>query len=399
MRAALVRFELWFLNEENYEFDYLQEINFHIVMNQIKAHKEKYNIDTIVGEMWADGWTYKHTEEWYRFLYRIEKASKKLGIKYFYLCVGQCHGYQKELDKRNLNFNIIDYFWPVQEILNGYRRKNKLNDIHPWNSNTEKFFVLGGVSARPKRIGLLSKFYDSEMLNNADWSFFPPWTDEDKKWCRDYLNHYTDEQYEKFLIYCTKELDDHYKQIYHYSKMAGTDLVKENTFEQPWWSLVGYLDNQIFNNTSLSIINDGPGNDKKFLTEKLWLAIFNQHPFILVDSPERFQYCKDLGLKMFDDYVKIKDYGYIDDDKKQIDAAIENTQYFLDNIKNNKNSIQEDIEHNKQMFQRCNDSNKKHENFLKSILIDTDATKYLEDLHLGNYISIPKISDIPKYTE
>jgi hypothetical protein len=399
MRAALVKLELWFLDEQKYEFDDLHEINFHIVMNQIKTKKEQYAIDTVVGEMWADGWTYKHTEEWYQFLHRIEKASKNLGIKNFYLCVGQCHGYQQELNKRNLNFTIIDYFWPVQEILNGYRRKNKLNDIKPWNSNTGKFFVPGGVSARPKRIGLLSKFYDAGMLENAEWSFFPPWTNYDKEWCRNYLNRYTDEEYEAFLTYCTRELDDYYKQIYHYSKMDGPMLVRENTFAQSWWSLVGYLDNKIFNTTSISVVNEGPGNDKRFLTEKLWLAIFNQHPFILADSPERYQYCKDLGLKMFNNYLKIKDYGYIDDDKKQIDAIVENTQYFLENVNKNKNRIQEDIEHNKEVFWQCDKHNKKHEKFLKSILVDVDATKYLEDLHLGNYISVPKIKDIPKYEE
>jgi hypothetical protein len=399
MKAALVRFELWFLDEENYEFDYLQEINFHIVMNQIKAHKEKHNIDTIVGEMWADGWAYKHNEEWYSFLLKIQNASKKLGITHFYLIVGQCHDYQEELDKRNLNFTIIKYSWPVQEIVNGYNRVNQNNNVKPWNSNTGKFFVPGGTSARPKRIGLLSKFYDADMLQDAEWSFFPPWTDEDKKWCRSYLSHYSNNQYNNFLAYCTKELDPYYKKIYQYSKMTGPELVRENIFEQEWWSLVGYLNNEIFNKTTVSIVNEGPGNDKRFLTEKLWLTIFNQHPFILADSPDRFKYCKDLGLKMFDEYLKIKDYGYIDNDKLQIQAVVENTLYFLENVQKNKDRIRDDIAHNCQVFAKCNEHNKKQENFLKTFLVDVNITKYLENLHLGNYIYVPKISDVPKYEE
>ena len=399
MKAALVRFELWFLDEENYEFDYLQEINFHIVMNQIKSHKEKYNIDTVVGEMWGDGWAYKHNEEWYQFLHRIEKASNNLGIKHFYLIVGQCHDYQEELDKRNLNFTIIKYYWPVQEIVNGYNRVNQNNNVKPWNSSTGKFFVPGGVPARPHRIGLLSEFYDAGMLKNAEWSFFSPWTDEDNEWCRNYLLHYSDDQYNNFLKYCTRELDPYYKKIYQYSKMTGPKLVQENIFEQEWWSLVGYLNNEVFNKTSLSVVNEGPGNDKRFLTEKLWLTIFNQHPFILIDCPERFNYCKNLGLQMFEEYVKVKDYGYIENDKLKIDAVVENTRYFLNNIPLNKEKIQEGINYNYSVFKSCAQHNETQKQFLNSIVVDKDIYKYVDNLHLGNYISIPKIRDVPRYTE
>jgi hypothetical protein len=397
MKAALVRFELWFLDEENYEFDYLQEINFHIVMNQIKEKKEKYDIDTAIGEMWADGWTYKNTNDWYRFLERIQIASQKLGIKNFYLIVGQSHDFQDELDKRNLKFTIIKYFWPVQEIINSYRRCNKLDNIKPWNSNTKRFFILGGVAARPKRIGLLSKFYDAGMLKDAEWSFFPPWTDDDKQWCRNYLSHYTDAQYNKFLKDCTREIDQSYKQIHYYSKMSGPELVKEKVFEQEWWSVVGYLDNKIFNKTSISIVNEGPGDDKRFLTEKLWLTIFNRHPFILVDSAERFQYCKDIGLRMFEEYVKIKDYGYIDDDKQQMQAVLENTQHFLNNSLQDEERIQEDIDHNRKIFQSCVQHNETQKHFLNSVLVDRDIYKYVDNVHLGKYISIPKINEIPRY--
>ena len=399
MKAALIHFELWFLNEKEYRFDYLNEINFHIVMNEIKQKISKHSIDTIIGEMWADGWAYKDTDDWYSFLKRVQDASIKIGIKNFYLAVGQCHDYQHEINKRNLRFKIIEYHWPIQEIVNSYRRYNGIKKIQHWNSNTHKFFIPGGSPARPKRIGLLSKFYDANMLKNAEWSFFPPWTDHDKKWCRDYLNNYSDEDYNNFLKYCTRELDPFYNQIYKYSQMTGYDLAKQKIFDQPWWSMVGYIDNKFFNSTSISVVNEGPGNDKRFLTEKLWLTIFNNHPFILVDFPERFQYCKDIGLRMFEDYMKVKDYGYIEDPELQMQAAVENTKYFLQNLNQNKDKIKKDIEHNYKIFKEHEKHNNMQKLFLNSIIVDRDVYKYLDDLHLGRYIDIPKISEIPKYTE
>tara|TARA_R110000868_G_scaffold102091_1_gene281075 strand:- start:18390 stop:19568 length:1179 start_codon:yes stop_codon:yes gene_type:complete len=391
MKAALIRFERWFLNKEEYSDIDLLNVTYNLSIAEIKRQLTVNNIDTIIGEMWGDGWAYKHTNEWYTFLQKLEIQARKLGIKNFFLAVGQCHEYQEELDNRNLSYKIIKFHWPVQEIINSYRRLNKTDDIKPWNSNTGRFFFPGGFPARPKRIGMLSKFYDEGMLKNAEWSFFPPWTEDDKKWCRNYLKKYTDNNYKKFLKYCTRELDPVYKQIYQYSNMSGINLAKNKVFDQSWWSVVGYLDNKIYNNTSLSVINEGPGNDLRFLTEKLWLAIFNKHPFILLDSPERFQYCKDIGLRMFEDYVKVKDYGYIEDPEEQMNAVIENTKYFLENLQTNKDRIQEDITHNHKVFYKHVDHNKQQEEFLKQLVVGIDIHKYLEELYLGNYIDILKI--------
>lgn len=390
MKAALVRLERWFLNEEEYSDIDLLNVTYKLAIAEIKRQIAENKIDTIVGELWADGWAYKHNDLWYDFLQKLETQARELGIKHFYLGVGQCHEYQEELDKRNLSYKIIKYHWPIQEITNSYRRLNKIGDIKPWNSKTGRFFFPGGSPARPKRIGMLSKFYDEKMLENAEWSFFPPWTADDKNWCRNYLNKYTDYQYKKFIKYCTKELDPHYKQIHQYSNMSGVDLTKNKIFEQPWWLMVGYMDNKIYNNTSLSIVNEGPGNDLRFLTEKLWLAVLNNHPFILLDSPQRFQYCKDIGLRMFEDYVKVKNYGYIEDPEEQMNAVVENTKYFLQNVQANKDKIQKDIDHNLKVFYQHVEHNKAQAVFLDRLVVDTDIHKYLEEAYLGNYIDIPK---------
>jgi hypothetical protein len=385
---------LWFLYEDDYDDIVLLEANYNLAMAEIKRQIAENSIDTIIGEMWADGWAYKDIDEWYDFLHRVETQSRKLGIKHFYLGVGQCHDYQEKLNDKGLSYRILDYHWAVQEVQN-----NNKQNILPWNSNTGKFLFLGGAPARPKRIGMLSKFYDEGMLSNAEWSFYPPWTPEDKTWCRNYLGHYTDYKYKKFLKDCTREIDPYYKQIAEYSRMSGKELADKQVFQQHWWKTVGYIDNTVFQNTSLSIVNEGPGNDTRFLTEKLWQTVFNNHPFILVDNPERFQYCKDIGLRMFEDYVAIKDYGYIENPEQQMIAVVENTKYFLNNLPAFADRVKKDIEHNRQVYFSLVEHNTQLKDFMQKILAKTDIHKYLSTEYLGSYNRIPRLCDIPKHKD
>jgi len=400
MSTEIIVLELWFLYEDEYDDDMLLEATYNLAMADIKSAIKEKNADTIIGMMLADGWTYKHNNEWYNFLTKLEKSAKNLGIKKFYLVPGQCHEYQDELNKRQLDFEILKFHWPVQEIKNNYNKRNRFNKIKPWNYNTNKFLFIGGAPARINRIGLLSKFYDSSLLhNNAVWSFYPPWTDDDKEYCRNLLSHYTDKEYTQFLKFATNQLDSTYKDTYFYIKMTGKEISDANEFNKPWWKNVGYINNKHFQNTSLSIVSDGPGNDLRFITEKVWIPIVNNHPFILADDPIRYQYCKDIGLRMFEDYMLIKDYGYIKDSNEQMDAIVKNTKYFLENSYRFLENIKEDIEHNKQTFWKLAQQNY---NLCKNLEKNVGAKglyKYLASRYLGNYNRIPKLSEIPLHKD
>ena len=48
------------------------------------------------------------------------------------------------------------------------------------SDSTGKFLFLGGVPDRLNRIWLLYQLYNRGLLPHAEWSFFPPWTSEQK---------------------------------------------------------------------------------------------------------------------------------------------------------------------------------------------------------------------------
>lgn len=400
MHGEIIVLELWFLYEDDYDDIDLLEATYNLAIADIKTAIQEKNADTIIGMMLADGWTYKNNDEWYKFLSRLEKSAKQLGIKKFYLMLGQCHEYQQELDNRNLNFEILKFHWPVQEIKNNYSKYNRFKKIKPWNYSSNKFMFIGGAPARIKRIGLLSKLYDNGLLHhNAVWSFYPPWKDDDKEFCRNLLSHYTDNEYNQFIKFATKKFDSLYDKAHFYIRMTAKEIYDADEFNKSWWKNVGYINNKHFQNTSLSIVNDGPGNDLRFITEKVWIPVVNNHPFILADDPVRFQYCKDIGLRMFEDYMLIKDYGYINDSNEQMEAIVKNVKYFLENSHKFADSIQEDIEHNKRVFWKLADQNYNLSKQLEKNVGVKGLYKYLASRYLGNYNRIPKLSEIPLHED
>lgn len=249
----------------------------------------------------------------------------------------------------------------------------KNTKLPPWMPKNKSFLFLGGVPSRPNRINLLSKFYDADMLTDTIYSFFPPWTDDDKERCRNFMMHYTDSQYDTFLTKCTKSIDYRYEVSKNYSRLSRKEWDEQNVYDQPWVKDLAWINPNVFIDTVLSVISEGnaysPASNFKFLTEKTWRTIAMRHPFVFAGYPEQFDYAKSLGLKTFEEYMLIKDYAYIVDEDARLDAIVINTKYFIENYNNHKEQICIDTEHNYKLFM---DIGKEQDMFLNLLDIDED---------------------------
>ena len=394
MKAELINFELWFSYDDNHDQEKIDRLNFELVIQDIKEAVKNKKIDCVIGLLLVDGFLYKNHEGFYSILDKIYKESVKLGIKKFYIIPGICGNYQHELDKRSLNYEIIHWDFSVGQLYESY--KDRMNNVHKWNPNADKFLFLTGVPSRPNRIGLLSRYYDSNMLSRSVWSFFPPWIDEDKTWCRNHLSYYSDLEYAEFLKNCKQSVDSKYEQSKDYSRVSGKEFADKNLLDSPWMNDCAWIDPLIFKNTSLSIISEGscylPATDFKFLTEKLWRAVVNNHPFIVADHPDRFKFMKEIGLKTFNEYLLIPDYALIENENQRLNAVVKNTEYFLDNISKYKTQINMDIQHNKQIMFNIVNKNFKMIEWLQSTLnVDLDSVEnYLRSKDFKPFIRIPQ---------
>lgn len=332
MKSALVNFEVFFKPEEEH---------YDIIISRIPD-----DCTFVIGLLLADGLLYKG-KEFTAMYQRIKDAHPS---KHFQLMTGMC-GNKSTIE---FDFNLNETYLSYKDVATG-----------PWNPSASKFLFMGGVPNRENRIVLLDKFYQAGLLEQAEWSFFKPWTDEQSAWCRNALAHYTNSEYETFLKTCERKLDD----VYANSKEYGTAPEKQ-TFD--WCKDPAWVDPTIYNNTVLSVVSEGLPHDltlnTAFLTEKMWRVFAQQHPFILSGTHEMMDYIKRLGFKTFEEYMRIPDYV------EDLDAIVENTKGFLEDYPKYEEQIKVDCYYNYTRFQLLGELNREHITWLKNFHnIDQDS--------------------------
>jgi hypothetical protein len=335
MKSVLVNFEVFFKPEEEH---------YDIIMSRIPD-----DCIFVIGLLLADGLLYKN-KLFFDMYERIKAAHPN---KHFQLMTGMC-GNKSTIE---FDFNLNETYLSYKDVMTSL-----------WNPTANKFLFMGGVPNRENRIVLLDKFYQAGLLEQAEWSFFKPWTDEQRVWCRNALSHYTDAEYDTFLDTCERKLDD----VYADSKEYGTAPEKK-TFD--WCKDPAWVDPSIYNNTMLSVISEGLPHDLSlntaFMTEKMWRVFAQQHPFILSGTKDMMDYIKRLGFKTFEEYMRIPDYV------EDLDAIVENTKGFLEDYSKFEQQIKADCRYNYTRFHLLGQLNREHLTWLKNYhSIDQESIDY-----------------------
>lgn len=306
-------------------------------------------ITTIIGVFLMEGIHPYDQHNFQQFFLDIKKLSDKYNLEIIILS-----GLGENFKNIKVPFKLIytpNHLRTCFNMLDSISGKIK-------NNNNDKFLFLGGVPSRLNRIYLLSKLYDNNFLSNAEWSFFIPVSQEDQDYCRNLLSHYSDNEYETFLKKCTRSVDNKYQDVVRFFKDYAP--YKESNLREwveivhtDWWKNPIYIDPKIYNETSLSIISEGInfwGNGHEFITEKTWRTIIYKHPFIFAGYPEQFDYIKKLGFKTFEEYMLVKDYAQVEDEKERIELIVKNIEHFLKHRHKHRKEIQQDIDDNFNLF-------------------------------------------------
>lgn len=287
---------------------------------------DKYNLlkreigdaTSVIGLMLADGFIHQNPGN------LIERIAKEVDLIIIPGLAGTNTTYPKTIP---FNFNLHTTY-------NSYKDR----PTKTWNTAATKFLFLGGVPSRRNRIGLLNKFRHAGLLSNAEWTFFKPWTVEQEDWCRSYTC-----DYDKIIPLC-RSIDPVYESSKHYGTTPSAN---------EWTNDTAWIDPDVFNNTLLSIISEGIDDSdisSKYLTEKTYRVFVQRHPFLHASTPEMFEYIKELGFKTFEEYMLIKDYAYLPNEEDRLKAIVENTRYFLEKFSLYKDCIEQDIQHNYDLF-------------------------------------------------
>jgi hypothetical protein len=319
MKSKFINFEY---------FPAIEEVTYKNIISDINlAAQEGYK--SVIGLLLADGFLYKHNDSWNALHNSIVEHAKKIKVE-IKIISGMSH-------KNSVNCEVIPFDFYMHTVWNSYKNKT----VNTYNPSTGKFLFLGGVPDRLNRIGLLHKLYKNNLLENAEWSFFPPWTPQQITNSLQYFN--SEEHYYNFIKFAERKVDD----LYNSSKTYGTG---KTAIATEWTNNTAWIDPSVYSNTSLSLISEGhPGdsnNNSKFLTEKIYRVFVQSHPFLLAANPVIFNYIKELGFKTFEDYFPIKDYSIVSPEETRLEKLVVNLKYFLDNDID----FSEDVDFNKQHF-------------------------------------------------
>jgi hypothetical protein len=342
IKGKIINFE-WLCDHNHYTVEYFNQAKMKIIKRDIiHAAGQGYNL--ILGIYLIDGFLHcaEDTNLFLNEMQEIKKLADELKLKII-LVSGQGETFS------GLPFDSIFFDYTLRM---SYNANSKYIDNVKFNKNDNRFLFLGGMPTRSNRIGLLSRLYDNNLLGFADWSFFSPLTEDDKKWCREYLTKYSDNKYHQFLKLCDRSFDNKYKEVLTYFsgyQDSGTETIWYDVVKTDFIKNPTFVDPAVFKNTSFSIISEGPNfwaDDNFFGTEKTWRTIFYKHPFIFAGHPDQFRYLKKLGFKTFEEYVDIKDYAFIEDEEARLDAIVKNVEFLLTNMPNIYNKIEADVEFN-----------------------------------------------------
>ena len=348
MKSKCINFELLYLKDTDTSKKNIYEHLLKYTINDLD-HAARAGNNSVVLLMLMDGFLYKNNKCFTNLLQRVKDYADFKKIK-LTLMPGMAEHFNTNIDIQFFDFN----HWMVYQ---SYGMPNL-----EWNSTSDKFLFLGGVPSRFNRISLIYKFYKQKMLRQSVWSFFTPWTADDKKWCRAAIP-INDKEYNEFLENVSNSLDSLYTDAKNYSKIDGNEILTTQIYKKSWLQDPCFVDPAAFKDTLFSVISEGnaysPATNFSFLTEKTWRAVVNKHPFIIAGYTDQVEYAKQRGLKTFNDYFLIKDYHKIKDDDERMEAVVTNTEYFLNNYHNNIDNIRKDIEHNYNVYIKTVNESKK----------------------------------------
>lgn len=232
---------------------------------------------------------------------------------------------------------FIDYFALKTMVMTSHYGQ-KINTI--WNSSADKALFLTGKANKKHRVGLLSKFYDRDMMSKLEWSFFLNTGIIDDIIEKKFVSHYSQEELNKFFNFCLRNPDSiHVRMNARNSHYSGFPY-----------------DVNLYSATSISCVSEtdfgiNPGTNPSWITEKTWKAIVNKHPFIIAGESRTLETLDSQGFKTFKNYIKFPNYLSEASADEKISMIAENVKYFLERAPHCAHDIEADIEFNFKKFQ------------------------------------------------
>jgi hypothetical protein len=228
------------------------------------------------------------------------------------------------------------------------------NHRNKWNPNIKKALFLIGKPLKRQRIGLMHHFYVNKLLDYLDYSlYFPANQDNINAIKAINLNYLQDHQYiNKFLIDVQR---------------PSLDIDISKCYDTNVFEYTGFPTNlSYYKNTCLSIVSENSLVMESikmympYLTEKLYRAMMNHHPFIIIGDYGINDHLRSLGYKTFDKFFLPYTNSISHEAELILDWTAKSVKHFIDNLDDNVDEIREMITHNYNHYINQTENELKH---------------------------------------
>lgn len=246
------------------------------------------------------------------------------------------------LNKNSFLAQGVDVVVPIDFFTFAVRSRiehlNNGRTVTSWNPDKKNFLFLTGKPEKLNRVRLLWKLDRAGLLEHAHWSFFM--TDELREQCHKLLPELSREEFDAFVQQRVGSPD----------KVQPRKQIKSLHYPGVPFD-VGVYENNLFQ--LISETQFSPESDRTLkglrpcISEKTLLSILNHRPFIIAGIPGYLAELRDnYGFRTFNSYLPNADYDSIRDPEARLDAIVENTAYWLENIQKQSMQISMDVRYN-----------------------------------------------------
>jgi len=326
---------------------------------------ENNNNSTIIGYM---VWESKHPKHWIHWVRRL----------------------LNEIDNRNFvmvlntHYKFYDFDFPFEVVYIDFfilrtwyesaLKRNACGYNKEWNTNASKFLFLFGKLQKPHRIRLLYKLYENNLLDSCIWSLRMPQNNSIHKASKDLIPELSLDEFNNFIKSHEREPDE-------ISTTTTSEMFNYGGFP---------YDKSLFSKTLFRLSPETyierilEEDNIPWVTEKTWITILNNHPFVLPGETGILKYLQDKGFRTFNKYLPVDNYDELCNVEDKLNSYITNVKYLLDNNEHNEH-IREDIEYNFHVFKKLIKVN-------EDVLYNLGLSLGLPDIDV--YRIIPLVDDV-----
>jgi hypothetical protein len=184
-----------------------------------------------------------------------------------------------------------------------------------WNPAADKILFMTGKPDRPHRIRLLWKMYRSDLLKSTAWSFFGKGAPFDP--LHKLIPEETVESLQDLMLQWENNLDNT-KVYYRGDSMHGVPIpVDPDLFQQCLFRIISETDHEY-----------NARWPYPWVTEKTWITVFNQVPWIMAGEPGTCAWLESRGLDTFQ-WALPQSYDDNVDVESRLDSIVYNAKTWL----------------------------------------------------------------------